>query len=264
VGLALDGEYHLLKDGWIKIDRSDYEVGLPARNSGRLLLGLNQLLVRIGGKHILVDTGLGEKWLKAELGLLDYESPRKLTAELLSLGVLPEEIDIVVLTHLHYDHSGGATVRRGDLVAPAFPNSVYYVNELELKNARNPSPDKQDDYRSEDFEPLIEYGCLECVGSEHEVMPGVTLYHAPGHSVGHQIVRFDLCDETLLFTGDLISTQAHANLLVTMVYDEDRDSIFQHRRKWLEASNIGNWKLVFCHAVRNQICRVTDLKDFHS
>ncbi len=253
MGLTREGEYHVIADGWIKIDRKDYAVGSSGSPKGRMLLGLNQLLLFIEGKHILIDTGLGSKWEQEELGLLDYQRPRGLISELAKLNVHPDEIDIVILTHLHYDHSGGATYRVADRVAPSFPNAVYYVNYEELQIASNPTPEKKSDYRQEDFFPLLERGILKSVTGNYEVVPGVTLYHAPGHSPGHQVVKIELADETLLFAGDLISTRSHANLQVTMVYDDDRETIFHHRQIWIQSAIRDRWKVVFCHAIRNPV-----------
>ncbi len=253
MSLIRDGEYHILSDGWIKIDRRDYAVGQGRIPKGRMLLGLNQHLLFKGGKYLLIDTGLGDKWRREELGLLGYQLPRRLRTELAMHDVDPQQIDIVLFTHLHYDHSGGGTRRTGDLVAPSFPNAVYYVNEIELRTASNPAPDKMADYRREDFIPLLERGLLKSVSGEFEVVPGVSLHPAPGHSPGHQVVKIELEDETLLFAGDLISTRSHANLQITMVYDDDRETLIHHRRRWIDSASTGNWKVIFCHAVRNPI-----------
>ncbi len=253
MGLSRDGEYHILADGWMKIDKSDYAVGLANAPKGRMLLGLNQLLLFKAGKHILIDTGLGDKWNRDELELLDYQYPRGLNAELAKHNVDPGEIDIVIFTHLHYDHSGGGTVRADNSVAPAFPNAVYYVNGKELQAALHPAPDRLLDYRREDFVPLMERGVLIETSGDFEIVPGVTVHHAPGHSPGHQVVKIGLENETLLFAGDLISTFSHANLNVTMIYDDDRETIFHHRKLWIVAAIEGHWKVILCHAIRNPI-----------
>lgn len=249
----VEGEYQILADGWIKIERSDYSVGARHVPSGRMLLGLNQLLLKKENKLILIDTGLGDKRTPNELSLLDCQYPRKLRSELARLNIRPIDIDIVIFTHLHYDHSGGGTCRMGDLIAPTFPRAVYYVNDTELKFAMNQPPEGSSDYYPDDFIPLLEGNRLKLVKGEYEIVKGVTLHPAFGHSQGHQVVRIDLEDETLLFAGDLISTRSHANLRLTMTYDNDRTILLDNRRRWIENAKTGNWKVVFCHAIRNPV-----------
>ena len=148
-------EYHVLTDGWIKTPSEDFPLGNISQTGGRLLLGLNQLFVRTNGKNVLIDTGLGNKTDYTKFGLLDYQQPRKLITGLAELGLKPEDIDIVILSHLHYDHSGGGTLRiNGSELAPTFTNSVYYVQNSEIEYARSPEPSRKDDFNTEDFEVL--------------------------------------------------------------------------------------------------------------
>jgi len=252
-----DGEYRILRDGWLKIVRADFSVGLSLVRDARMLIGLNQLLFKSGGRIVLVDTGLGSKWSRDEIGLLDYEQPRRMSEDLLANGVRPEDIDVVILSHLHYDHSGGGTHRTVDrVVAPSFTNALYYLHEDEIEAVRNPAPGCVGDYRLEDVEPLIKSGQLRLVTGTSEILPGVTLHHAPGHSPGHQVVEAQLDGETVFYAGDLISTKAHANLKVTMSYDLDRDLILEQRAKWLKRVSEGGWKLFLCHAIRNPVITI--------
>ena len=252
-----DGEFRIIRDGWIKIDRADWGVGLRNVRNSRMLIGLNQLLFRHNGKIVLIDTGLGGKWEDGEVGLIDFEKPRGLFKGLAESGVQPEDVDIVVFSHLHYDHSGGGTYRTGpDSVAPSFPNAVYYVQHAELRAASRPEALETGDFRAEDFEPLEANHLLHAVEGELEILPGVTLHPAPGHTAGHQVVVARLGGKTLFFAGDLISTRVHANLLVTMSYDEDRDQILFERAKWLKKAQSGGWQIVLCHAIRDGLLKL--------
>ena len=249
----LEGEYHVLSDGWIKIDRTDFAVGLTNVRPVRLLVGLNQLLLKIAGKVVLIDTGLGTKWRPDQVGLLDYEQPRQLLTAMESLGITPDQVDLVILSHLHYDHSGGGTTRVGEMIAPTFENAVYYVQLDELVFARNPPPEKVDDYRLQDFDPLIATGQLISLQGESEIIPGLFVAPAPGHTPGHQAVIAHFGKETVFFPGDLISTRAHANQRISMVYDEDRSTVLAERGRWLARAREGHWKVVYCHAYRDPI-----------
>ncbi len=216
------------------------------------MLGLNQLLIRKDGKYLLLDTGLGEKWQPDEIGLLDFEEPRRLLTELEKVGVGVSDIDIVILTHLHYDHSGGVTQRTPSSLAPTFTNALYYVQETELSYAQRPQLRHKDDYRKEDFEPIIASGQLVAVNGAQTIIPGVEVHLAPGHSPGHQVVVVK-GDETLLFQGDLFAVPEHANLSVFTSFDVDEETLKETRSEWIGRAKSNEWKCVFCHAVRNPV-----------
>jgi glyoxylase-like metal-dependent hydrolase (beta-lactamase superfamily II) len=246
-------DYKIINDGWIKIEASDFQVGLPKVDSRRVLIGLNQFLVYLAGTYILIDTGLGDKWSPAELDLLDYEKPRRLLGELEKEGVKSSDIGIVILTHMHYDHSGGGTCIRSDgSLAPVFTNSVYYVQGRELKHAQSAV---NADYKPADFEPLLKTGRIVTVDGDADILPGLSVHPAPGHSPGHQVVLIKLTGKTLLFAGDLFATSAMLNLHTTMIYDEDREEVIRQRRKWLDAAKSKDWDVVLCHAIRNPVQR---------
>ncbi len=247
-------DYKVLSDGWIKVPAEDFRVGSQVSEGGRLMIGLNQLLLRMAGKTVLIDTGLGDKWQPSELDLLDYQRPRRLLRELAAAGIRPEDVGIVILTHLHYDHSGGGTVRRKDSgLAPTFTNAVYYVSQRELEYARHPDPENAGDYRLEDVEPLLDDRRLISVEGELEVLPGLSIHPAPGHSPGHQVVVAECERRTIFFPGDLFATREHANLEVTTAYDYDPGELIRQRRRWLERAGEGQWQCVFCHAIREPV-----------
>ena len=218
----------------------------------RLLIGLNQVLLQISGRNVLIDTGLGTKWQPGEIRLLDFEQPRRMIGQIRDYGLSENDIDIVILTHLHYDHCGGNTRldESGELQV-VFANARYYVQKSELEFALNPGTEHETDYISADFKPLLENGQLETLEGDVEIIPGLKVFLAPGHCPGHQVVLAQDGSESLFFPGDLFSTREHANLLITTNFDMDWTEILTHRSIWLERAIIDKWQCVFCHGVND-------------
>ena len=232
----------------------DFQVGIPHVENERLLLGLNQLFIRIAGRNVLVDTGLGNKWKLSETGFCDFQQPRSLLKKLLDIGVSQDDIDIVILSHLHYDHSGGGTCYvSGSELAPIFTNSIYYVQRAELEFAKVTANVSQDDYKPEDWEPLEQANQLEILEGECEILPGLKVFPAPGHSPGHQVVLVSDDVRSVFFPGDLISTTEQLDWRMITKYDNDPAKMVRHRRKWLKRAVEGNWICVFCHNIREPV-----------
>jgi len=248
--------YRVLKDGWIKVPETEFHRGLPGSRGGRLLIGLNQLLLEIGGRIVLVDAGLGDKRDPSEVGLQDFQRPRRMLSELESNGLSPRDVDIVILTHLHFDHSGGGTRVTQEGIALTFTNALYYLQQAELDYARNPAPERAGDYFADDFEPLVRSGQLILLDGDRELLPELSVHIAPGHSPGHQVVIARERSETVFFPGDLIATRQHIDLRVTMSYDIDPAMVMRQRSKWLAAASRGGWSCVFCHALKDPVGRL--------
>ena len=243
-------EYHIIRDGWIKIPADSFPLDSGEINGNRLLIGLNQLFVRMSGKNILIDVGLGDKCDFAELGLLDYQQPRELLHELSRIGVMPNDIDIVLLTHLHYDHAGGGTLLEDGKLASTFTNALYYIQKQELEYARSLDFPDRCGYYPDDYEPLAASGRLVMLEGDSEVIPGLSVGLTPGHSPGHQVVIIKNRNKTVFFPGDLFSVVEHANADVVTEHDLDARVLIRERRKWIALAHENRWECIFCHAVR--------------
>lgn len=188
----------------------------PADDRNRILLGMCLLLVEGPGGRVLVDTGATAFSEGRMAEIYDVKSRDPLAGT----GLSPEDIDHVVLTHLHFDHAGGATVRTGGTWAPRYPRAAYWVDRTEWETANGPGERERASYLPESFVPLEEAGVLRLVdGREDEVVPGVTMVAAPGHTRGHRVVRVAGGDEEGWFLADLVPTTRHLPLPWIMAYD---------------------------------------------
>jgi glyoxylase-like metal-dependent hydrolase (beta-lactamase superfamily II) len=212
-------EVAIVSDGYIRMDggavfglipRVMWEPVVGIENIDaeyRVRQDLNCMLVRRGDDVVLVETGMGNKHdarVRQRLYPGDYGY---LVAALGEAGVRPEEVTAVANTHLHADHCGWNTVRRGDAVVPAFPNARYYIQAGEYEAAMHPNERTQGAYFAENFEPLRAAGALELVSGEHQVVPGLHFLPTPGHTQDHASLVISSRGETAIYTGDLVHHQ---------------------------------------------------------
>lgn len=217
----------------------------------RIPLAMRCLLVRSDEAIVLVDTGLGNKESQKFhdiYGVANQGEPTRLESSLGALGVFPEDIDLVISSHLHFDHAGGNTVRdsRGR-VGPAFPNARYLVSRGEYEFARGDNERVRASYLEANFLPLEDSGCLQLIDRDAEVSPGVGVLHTPGHTPHHQSVWVDLGEERLLFLADLIPTRAHLPLPWIMGYDLEPLRTLESRKRVLSEAASEGWWLHFEH-----------------
>ncbi len=170
--------------------------------SHRIPVGLNSLLVRSGGKTILVDTGVGTKPTRAP-GAMVIDQSGRLLENLSRAGVSPEEIDIVVNTHLHFDHCGGNTGSEDGRPVPAFPRARYFIQNGEWEAATHPNERTRGTYLAENFEPLQDARQVELVSGEVDVANGVRIVPAPGHTEGHCVIELESDGNYALYVGEL-------------------------------------------------------------
>jgi glyoxylase-like metal-dependent hydrolase (beta-lactamase superfamily II) len=171
-------------------------------DQNRIPVGNNSLLVRSGGKTVLLDTGVGTKLTRAP-GAMDIEQSGRLFESLTRKGIRPDEIDVVVNTHLHFDHCGGNTVSTDSTPVPAFPRARYFVQKGEWEAASHPNERTRGTYLAENFEPLEDARQIELVSGEVEVMQGVRVVPAPGHTEDHCVIELESGGQYALYVGEL-------------------------------------------------------------
>jgi glyoxylase-like metal-dependent hydrolase (beta-lactamase superfamily II) len=251
-----DMEIRLLDDGTFKVDGGAmfgivpkvlWEKIAPADEANRVSLRTGVLLVRHQGKNILVDTGNGTK-LGPKLRSIHGLGPSLLAGALGEAGLAPDDIDIVVLTHLHIDHVGGATrLDESGEVVPAFPRAEHVIQAAEWEAAVSPNERTRGGYVPNDFVPLREAGLVKLVDGDCDLVDGVRLVRTGGHSDGHQIVVLDSGQRKAAFLGDLIPTVSHLKLPYMMAYDLYPIDLLAHKKDVIEAALAENWLLIWQH-----------------
>ncbi|MGH1365393.1 MAG: MBL fold metallo-hydrolase [Calditrichia bacterium] len=231
------------------VPRVLWERKMPPDEAGRIQLGANLLLLRNADRLILVDTGMGdkgdEKFLK--INAVNH-SQFNLASGLKNLDVAPEDITDVILTHLHYDHAGGATKVNADgEIVPTFPNAKYYVQREHFGWAMKPTEKDRASFLKENFIPLQEANCLILVDGERELLPGLRLLPIDGHTTAQQMVLVRGEDRTLLFAGDLLPTSRHVSIPWIMAYDIAPLKTLEEKKHYLHLATDQDWIVVFEH-----------------
>lgn len=222
----------------------------PDENN-RISLRLGTLLIRTPrGRTVLVDAGLSSKYEKNPKFLKIYavERPVTLRDELKILGLAPSDIDLVINTHLHFDHAGGDTEYGEDgKLGPTFPKARYLVQKLEWEDATHPHERNAASYLQENFAPLDDGNVLDLIDGAFEIEPGLTVVRTGGHTRGHQCVMLQSEGETAVFMGDLIPTRAHVPLPYIMGYDLFPLDTLEAKRGLLKRAVAENWIVLFQH-----------------
>ena len=207
--------------------------------------GLNSLLIRTGKQNILVETGIGNKL--AEKMVKIYGQPAKLLDNLAAVGISPEQIDIVINTHLHFDHCGWNTVRKNGEVVPTFPRAKYYVQEGEWQHGREQHVRDSMSYISDNYDPLIKSGQMELLRGDREIVLGVSVKVFPGHTAHMQGVIVKSGGKTACYISDLIPTAAHIDLTWVMAFDLSPIDTIDSRKRYYAQALPEKWLTVFTH-----------------
>jgi len=227
----------------------------------RVTLATNVVLVETGGQRVLIDTGLGDKWDDKRRAIYAIDASSPLLAELAALGVQPEDVDVVVNTHLHFDHAGGNTRVVEGRPVPTFPKARYVVQLGEWEDATHPHELCRASYIEENCVPIAEAHQLDLVQGEAEVAPGVRVELVGGHTAYHQMVVIEGAGETLVVPTDIVPTTAHLPLPWVTGFDLFPVGTLQAKRRLLDGAAEGGWSVVFCHDMRTLVGKVVKRKD---
>ncbi|OQY30094.1 MAG: hypothetical protein B6244_01380 [Candidatus Cloacimonetes bacterium 4572_55] len=222
----------------------------PADEYNRIEMGLNALLLQDTHRNILVDTGVGAKMSPklCKIYAIDH-SKTELIRSLKRIGLYPGDITDVILTHLHFDHAGGATCYQDGEIVPTFPNATYYIQKGQWELGNAASDKDRASFFPENFIPLKEHGQLEIVEGSFELFPHLHLIEVNGHTVSQQLVKVSDDKTTLLNCGDMIPLAAHISIPWVAAYDLYPLISIQEKKKYLAQAVDETWLLMFEHDV---------------
>src|SRR6185436_2832727 len=225
-----DVELSFVSGGRLRIDggnmfgvvpRVMWERESPPDAEHRISLDTNCILVRTPDSLGLIDTGYGSKSPAKFRQRHALEDGAPLVKNLAAIGIRPNELDWVILTHLHFDHAGGATYRdAAGQLRPTFPRARHFIQRTEWEDANGKIPELAGAYYPDDFAPLLAAGLVQLIEGDAEVVPGVSTQLTGGHTRGHQIIHIQSHGESAVCLADLCPTAAHLRSFWTMAYDQ--------------------------------------------
>lgn len=209
-------------------------------------LPTHPILIRYKGKNLLIDSGVGAGKLsdkmKRNLGVTEES---ELGNSLAEVGLTKEDIDIVLMTHLHNDHAAGLTEWvEGELVS-SFPNATIHTSEIEWDEMRNPNIRSRNTYWKENWEPVRHQ--VKTFEKSVTILPGIEMVHTGGHSNGHSVIKLTQNGETILHMGDIMPTHAHNNPLWVLAYDDYPMTSIYAKERLLEEALQGDYWFSFYH-----------------
>lgn len=250
-------EVEIFSDGTFKLDGGSmfgvvpkvlWSREKPADDLNRVEMDMNCLLIRDPDGHVVVvETGAGTKLSEKQRGMFGIERPPALLGELARRGVRPEDVTLVVNTHLHFDHSGGNTRREGDTLVATFPKASYVFQRLEWLDAMAANERTRGSYYPADFAPLEATGKVELVDEAVELLPGLRLDRVQGHTRGTQTVRVGDGKRTVFFSSDFMPDRHHLPLPWIPAFDLYPLDTLEAKRTILARAAEEDWIVGFTH-----------------
>lgn len=269
----------IVSDGGFRLDggamfgvvpRTLWEKVKTPDDKNRILFGTNCLLVASGSELLLIDTGLGDKHDAKFQQIYGFEAgARRLPESIRAAGYELGDITHVLLSHLHFDHSGWNAREAGGRLVPTFPRARYWLERGEVAHARQPNERDRASYDPRNWEPLFEAGVVELFDAEAEPMPGVRAVKAPGHNADMCIVLLDGTraagaaeggSARAVYWADLVPTTAHLPAPWVMGYDLYPLTTMANKQLWLPRACEGNWLCVFEHDYETPLARLVEDK----
>jgi glyoxylase-like metal-dependent hydrolase (beta-lactamase superfamily II) len=254
-----DMELTILTDGTYLLDggamfgvvpKPLWEKRAPANERNQILLGTNTIVVRTGKHTVVIETGIGNKLPEKQRAIFDAR--QLLLQSFKTAGIAPEEVDVVINTHLHFDHCGWNTTRQEDgSVVPTFPNARYFVHRGEVEHGHLQLERDAVSYISDNYDPLIANGQMTMLdlsaGHIKEIVPGISVEVFPGHTAQMMAVIMDSAGHRACYISDLIPTSAHLDVTWVMGYDLYPLTCIEQRKRFLGRAIPEQWLVLFTH-----------------
>jgi glyoxylase-like metal-dependent hydrolase (beta-lactamase superfamily II) len=219
----------------------------PADELNRIKLSTRNLLLISDDKKILIDTGMGNKWDEKSKSIYKINPNLELENVLKLNGIKPDEITDVLLTHLHFDHTGGSTKYENGKLIPAFTNARYFVQKKNFEWAMNPSDRDRGSYIKENFEPLVKEGVLNLIDGEINYDENISFRIINGHTFAQQMIKISDTSNTILYCADLLPFVSQIRIPYVMGYDLQPLITVQEKKKYFQLAADENWQFYFGH-----------------
>lgn len=232
------------------VPKTLWEKESPSDSANRILLSCNLLLIDTGKKRVLVETGMGDRWSEKDKQRYEINSKVESSRVLAAAGLSNDDVDAVIISHLHFDHAGGATRMVDGKLQPTFPRAKYYVQQGEWNLAHHANARAKGSYRADDFVPLKEHGVLQIIDGDTEIVPGVWARVTGGHTSHHQVVTFESEGKKGVYFADIIPTKSHLPPPWVMGYDHFPLASCDIKSQWLTQAAAESWLVVFDHEMQ--------------
>lgn len=234
-----------------------WERSCPPDERNRIQMDANCLLIQSEGRNFLIDSGIGTKFGDRERTIFAVDEGDWLIENLAAVGVRPQDVETVILTHLHFDHAGGCTrIDPSGQVTPTFPAARHVIQKTEWEDATGRLPELKGTYLERDFECLGEAGLVELIDGDVEIHPGITCRRTGGHTRGHQAIVLGGGESCGVYPGDICPTPHHLKTAWTMAFDQFPRDIRLRKRELLGEAADKGWTVLFDHDPRIKAAKI--------
>jgi glyoxylase-like metal-dependent hydrolase (beta-lactamase superfamily II) len=249
-------QIHSLSDGYFRLDggamfgvipKPLWERRTVPDERNRILMSMRPMLIRTPAHNVLIDAGVGEKMTAKDADIYGFDRRESLDRSLAAVGLTADDIDVVIASHLHFDHAGGFTTMVDGRPRPRFRRARYIVRRGEWEDATHPHERNRASYLFQNYVPLQEAGVLDLHEDDEELLPGITARRTGGHTMHHQLLTVEDAGRTVVFAADLLPTTAHLDLPWIMGYDLYPMDTLAYKRQFLREAIEREYVIFFEH-----------------